>query len=160
LRFVFPSVASEILKVLFNLNKREIKMKRELFIAVLLFGIISNISAGNQIIEPLIGHWFAIEKNYNHSSEGNVNYEEIVINNFIFNDDGTGFWMVEREKKHSNGKSEKSEEKFSYKWKISDKKVVLDFYEMGRTFESNYDILDSILTLSDPEENIRKYSKK
>ena len=133
-------------------------MKRALF-TLLLFGIFGHIWASNQIIEPLIGHWFVVEENYNYSSEENVNYEEIVIINFVFNEDGTGFWMVEREKKHSNGKSEKNEEKFNYKWKILDKKLVLDFYEMGRTFESDFDISDSILTLSDPEGNTKKYSQ-
>ena len=135
-------------------------MKRTLLAAVLLLGIFSYIWAANQIIESLIGHWFVVEKNYNHSSGESVNYEEIVINNFGFNEDGTGFWMVEREKKHSNGKSEKKEEKFNYKWKILDKKIVLDFYEMDRKFESDFEISDSILTLSDPEGNTRKYSKK
>lgn len=135
-------------------------MKRALFTAVLLFGIFGYIRASNQITEPLIGHWFVVETNYNQSSKENVNYEEIVINNFVFNEDGTGFWMVEREKKHSNGQSEKNEEKFIYKWRISDKKVVLDFYKMGRTFESDFDISDSKLTLSDPEGRTRKYSRK
>ncbi|MBN2890610.1 MAG: hypothetical protein JXL97_01970 [Bacteroidales bacterium] len=135
-------------------------MKRVLFTAVLLFGFFGNIWAYNQVIEPLIGYWFVVEKNYNYSSEDSVNYEEIVINNFVFNEDGTGFWMVEREKKHSNSESEKNEEKFSYKWKILDDKIVFDFYEMDRVFESDFDISDSILTLSDPEGNIRKYSKK
>jgi hypothetical protein len=135
-------------------------MKRALFTSIFLFGIFGYIWANNLITEPLVGHWFVVEKNYNYSSEESVNYEDILINNFVFNEDGTGFWKVEREKKHSNGKSEKNEEKFNYKWKILDKKIILDFYEMNRTFESDFDISDSILTLSDPEGNIRKYSKK
>lgn len=135
-------------------------MKRALFTSVLLFGIFGHIWAKNLNTEPLVGHWFVLEKNFNYSSEDNVNYEEILINNFVFNEDGTGFWKVEREKKHSDGKSEKNEEKFNYKWKVLDKRIVFDFYEMNRKFESDFDISDSILTLSDPEGNKRKYSKK
>lgn len=135
-------------------------MNRSIFTVVLIFGLFGNIWAGNQIVDPLIGHWFVVEKNYHHSSEESDHYEEIVINNFVFNEDGTGFWLVEREKMHSDGKSEKKEEKFSYKWKILDKKIVLDFYEMGRSFASDFDISDPLLTLSDPEGNTRKYSKK
>jgi len=141
-------------------TKEIFKMKRALFTTILLFGIFSNNWASNQILEPLIGHWFVVEKNYNYSSEENVNYEEIVIINFVFNEDGTGFWMVEIEKKHSNGKTVKNEEKINYKWKVQDDKIILDFYEMGRTFESSFKFSDSVLTLTDPENNSRNYSKK
>lgn len=135
-------------------------MIRTLFAVVLVFGIFSYICASNQSIEPLIGHWFVSEKNYNYSSEQNVNYEEIVTISFVFNKDKTGLWMIESIKKHTNGKSETFKEKIIYKWKISNKKIVLDFYEMGRKFESDFDISDSILTLSDPEGKTKKYSKK
>lgn len=135
-------------------------MKRALFTVVLLFGIIGQLWAGNQVIEPLTGHWFVVEKNHNYSSETSVNVEENVTINFVFNEDGTGFWLIESEKKHADGKSEKNEEKINYKWKTQDKKVVMDFFEMGRTFESDFEISDSLLTLSDPEGNTKKYSKK
>jgi hypothetical protein len=116
--------------------------------------------ASNSIPEFLIGHWFVVERNYNYSSEEAVNYDENITHNFIFNDDGTGFWMVETEKKHSGDKSEKTEQKFNYKWQVQNDKVVFDFYEMSRTFESSFEFLDSVLTLTDPENNTRKYSKK
>lgn len=135
-------------------------MKKVLFIVVLLFGIIGQLWADNQIIETLIGHWFIAEKNAHYSSGQNVNYEEIVTNSFVFNDDGSGFWLVETEKNHASGTSEKNEEKINYNWKIQDKKVVLDFFEMGRAFESDFEISDSILTLSDSEGNTKKDSKK
>jgi hypothetical protein len=116
--------------------------------------------ASNSIPEFLIGHWFVVERNYNYSSEESDNYEENVTYNFIFNDDGAGFWTVETEKKHAGGKSEKTEQKFKYKWKVQDDKIVLEFYEMSRTFESSFEYLDSVLTLTDPDNKTRKYSKK
>lgn len=149
------------IKTMRTKRKEVIKMKTKTYVVLLLlFGISNHILASNSISKSLVGHWFVVEKNYNYSSEESVNYEEEVIYNFIFNDDGTGFWMIEREKKHSSGEPEKNEQKFNYKWKVQDDKIVFDFYEMGRTFESSYEFSDSVLTLSDPEQNTRKYSKK
>lgn len=136
-------------------------MKKEAYLVLLiLLGISGHTLASNSITKNLIGHWFVVEKNYNYSSDEPVNYKETVTYNFIFNDDGTGFWMVEIEKKQTDDKSEKTEQKFNYKWKVQDDKIVLDFYEMNRSFESSFEVLDSVLTLTDPENNTRKYSKK
>ncbi len=136
-------------------------MRKVVYLVLLLItGLSGQTTASNLITKTLIGHWFVVEKNYNYSSDESVNNEETVTYNFNFNGDGTGFWKVEREKKQNGGEPEKTEERFNYKWKVKDDKIVLDFYEMNRSFESSFEVLDSVLTLTDPENNTRKYSKK
>jgi hypothetical protein len=125
-----------------------------------LLGMFGQSQANEPISTSIIGHWFVVERNYHYASKEGVNEEENVTYHFVFQEDGTGYWMVETEKTPSNGKPERKEEKFNYKWKFLDNKVVLDFYEMNRTFESKVELSAGVLTLSDPENKTRQYSKK
>lgn len=137
-----------------------IKMKRTYLFMFLFMGIIHHVGASDSISKSLIGHWFVVQRNYDYSSGDSVNDEEKVTYNFVFNDDGSGYWMVETEKKHSGGKPVKNEQKFNYKWTVKDDKIVLDFFEMSKTVECNFKFSDAVLTLTDPENNTRKYAKK
>ena len=84
-------------------------MKQITYLLLLILPGISNpIQACHSISDSLIGHWFVAEKNISYSSEesDNDNYHEEIIRHFIFNEDSTGYWLVETVKKHTDGKSD------------------------------------------------------